>query len=199
MAITLPRITLTTLRISARPLPLPAPDPAVQARPAHAVLASLRMALSACEGRDPSGLGSDTAVGGALVALARIGRETTAALGGEPGSPLSHAPGVVVLRELLDVSLVLAAVLGRPAVSVPGAAQLAALAARAENALAASRAEPLAAPPEPSRPDAEEVPPAARRAVRRARRLARRANAQAADERFERQRTEALRWRMGSF
>jgi hypothetical protein len=72
------------------------PAPAVDA---DALLATLRNALDAHADDDADPRGG-TPAGRALLTLAALARSTAAALGADPGTPLTNGPGVVVLRDL---------------------------------------------------------------------------------------------------
>lgn len=65
-------------------------------------------ALAACEDHDLDVLHSRTAAGTALTSLAAIARRAVAALGGDPGVHLTDGPGVVVVRDLVSATRVLA-------------------------------------------------------------------------------------------
>lgn len=132
MTITLPGTTATTAPTPTHPRLSTPSVPGLGDGVAEGVLATMHSALSACTDLDPDQLASGTARGSTLVELSRIGRETAAALGGEPGAVLTHGPGIVVLRDLLDASLVLSAALSQPSGGLRGVAARPDLVARRE-------------------------------------------------------------------
>jgi hypothetical protein len=114
----------------------PARDAAPDARRAHhRLVTALRAALSAVAELDPDLLGTRTPAGRAAVPMAGTARAAIATLGGDAGMALTHAPGVVVGRDLAVATAQLAAVPASDA--TPSAARrLADLAAQAERHLA---------------------------------------------------------------
>lgn len=90
-----------------RTLP-PTVAPAPATRPVDVLLDVLTDALAACEDIDPDPLHSRTAAGVALTSLAATARRAVIALGGEPGVDLVDGPGVVVVRDLVSATRLLA-------------------------------------------------------------------------------------------
>jgi hypothetical protein len=76
--------------------------------PADGILTSLRAALQALADVDPDALDSRAPVGRATVPLAGTARCAVAALGGYPGMALTQAPGIVVGRDLVAATDLLA-------------------------------------------------------------------------------------------
>lgn len=72
------------------------------------LLALLHDTLSAIEEQDPDLLHSRKAAGRALIHLAAIARQAADALGSEPGATLADGPGVVVVRDLVSATRLLA-------------------------------------------------------------------------------------------
>ncbi len=116
--------------------PTPGPTGHPDPRRAHRrLVAALRGALAAVAELDPDLLGSGTPAGRAAVPMAGTARAAVAALGGDAGVALTHAPGVVVGRDLSAATSLLAA--ARPGDAPASVArQLTDLAGRAERHLA---------------------------------------------------------------
>ena len=74
------------------------------------LLTVLHEALAACEERDLELLHSSTAAGRALVSLSALARRAAGALGVAPGPRLTAGPGVVVVRDLVAATGLLARV-----------------------------------------------------------------------------------------
>ena len=72
------------------------------------LLTLLADALSACEEQDLDLLHGRTPAGTALMSLSVIARRAAAALGADPGVHLTDGPGVVVLRDLVASTRLLA-------------------------------------------------------------------------------------------
>ena len=100
------------------------------------LLALLHESLSAIEERDPDLLHSWTAPGQALVHLAALARQATAALGAEPGTCLTDGPGVVVVRDLVSATRLLTRA-GTRGVSTDGETEVSRLVASAKGMHAA--------------------------------------------------------------
>lgn len=81
----------------------------------ESLLAALRDAVGSVAETDPDELGSDRPAGRRLLGLAAAARAAVAALGRDPGHVVTDAPGVVVVRELVAATRVLAAATGGPA------------------------------------------------------------------------------------
>lgn len=75
---------------------------------AESLLALLSDSLSAIEEQDPDLLHSTTSAGSALLSLAGIARQAVGALGSDPGVRLIAGPGVVVVRDLVVATRLLA-------------------------------------------------------------------------------------------
>ncbi len=101
----------------------------------HRLVAALRAALSAVAELDPDLLGSRTPAGRAAVPMAGTARAAIAALGGDAGTALTHAPGVVVGRDLAFATTQLAAAVPAGDATPSAARRLADLAAQAERHL----------------------------------------------------------------
>ena len=74
-----------------------------------ALLDILQDAVAAVAHVDPDDLGSWLPAGRELLDLAGLARAATAALGGQPGTTVTEAPGVVVVRELVAATRTLSA------------------------------------------------------------------------------------------
>jgi hypothetical protein len=72
------------------------------------LLALLHDALSACEEQDLGLLDAKTPAGSALVSLSALARGAAGALGTAPGRYLTEGPGVVVVRDLVTATRLLA-------------------------------------------------------------------------------------------
>jgi hypothetical protein len=88
------------------PAPVPAPAPV---RDLLAVLGDALLLCAEHEEADPHG---GTRAGRAVLALAALARRTAAALGADPGVPLTGGPGVVVVRDLSSATGLLARAAG---------------------------------------------------------------------------------------
>jgi hypothetical protein len=91
------------------PAALPAPGPS------RDLLAVLSDALVLCAECDDAELGSCTHAGQAVLSLAALARRTAAALGVDPGVPLTGGPGVVVVRDLSSATGLLVRAVGSSA------------------------------------------------------------------------------------
>lgn len=83
------------------------PTDAPTTTPTEGILATLRTALQALADVDPDALDSRAPVGRATLPLAGTARSAVAALGGDPGMALTHAPGIVVGRDLVAATTLL--------------------------------------------------------------------------------------------
>lgn len=72
------------------------------------LLAVLADALSACEEQDLDLLHGRTRAGSALLSLSAVARRAAAALGADAGVHLTDGPGVVVVRDLVAATRLLA-------------------------------------------------------------------------------------------
>jgi hypothetical protein len=97
------------------PAPVHAPAPAAAPAPARDLLAVLSDALVLCAECDDAELGSCTHAGQAVLSLAALARRTAAALGVDPGVPLTAGPGVVVVRDLSSATGLLVRAVGSSA------------------------------------------------------------------------------------
>lgn len=104
-----------------------------------ALLTTLHDAVAGCAECEPDLLASYAPAGAALVALARLGRTGAGLLGAAGGRPLSDGPGVVVVRDLVAATRVLARAAAAPGGDAATAARLAALVPAAEGLRAAVR------------------------------------------------------------
>ena len=95
------------------PLRTPVATPTTQ--PARDLLTVLGDALVLCAECDDAELGSCTHAGQAVLSLAALARRTAAALGVDPGIPLSGGPGVVVVRDLSSATGLLVRAVGSSA------------------------------------------------------------------------------------
>ena len=98
----------------------------------QSLLTVLRDALSACEEQDLGQLHARTAAGGALISLAALARSVAAAFGAAPGPYLTDGPGVVVVRDLVAATRLLARVAPRATMSVTSGANVSDLVATAQ-------------------------------------------------------------------
>lgn len=73
------------------------------------LLAVLKDAIASVAHGDPDELGSSRPAGRELLRLAALARAATAGLGRHPGTVVTDAPGVVVVRELVAATRTLAA------------------------------------------------------------------------------------------
>ena len=73
------------------------------------LLAVLNDAVASVADVDPDELGSSRPAGRELLRLARLARTAAAGLGRHPGTAVTEAPGVVVVRELVAATRTLAA------------------------------------------------------------------------------------------
>ena len=89
------------------------------AAPARDLLTVLGDALVLCAECDDAQLASCTHAGRAVLSLAALARRTAAALGVDPGVPLSAGPGVVVVRDLSSATGLLIRAVG-PSEGPPG-------------------------------------------------------------------------------
>ena len=85
------------------------------AAPGRDLLTVLGDALVLCAECDDAQLGSCTHAGQAALSLAALARRTAAALGVDPGVPLSAGPGVVVVRDLSSATGLLVRAVGSSA------------------------------------------------------------------------------------
>ena len=92
------------------------------------LLALLHDALSAVEEQDLDLLHARTPAGSALMSLSAITRRAAGALGADPGVHLTDGPGVVVVRDLVAATRLLA----RAAPSADGSADVGHLVAAAK-------------------------------------------------------------------
>ncbi|NYJ06623.1 hypothetical protein [Petropleomorpha daqingensis] len=102
---------MTALLTAPAPAPVPEPAPA----PARDLLTVLGDALVLCAECDDAELGSCTHAGQAVLSLAALARRTAAALGVDPGVPLTAGPGVVVVRDLSSATGLLVRAVGSSA------------------------------------------------------------------------------------
>ena len=85
------------------------------AAPARDLLTVLGDALVLCAECDDAQLASCTHAGQAVLSLAALARRAAAALGVDPGVPLSAGPGVVVVRDLSSATGLLVRAVGSSA------------------------------------------------------------------------------------
>jgi hypothetical protein len=93
------------------PAPVHSPAPA----PTRDLVAVLSEALVLCAECDDTRLDGCTHAGQAVLSLAALARRTAAALGVDPGVPLSGGPGVVVVRDLSSATGLLVRAVGSSA------------------------------------------------------------------------------------
>ena len=86
----------------------PTTRPATTTAATDLLLTLLDDALSAIAETDPAGLHARTRAGGSLVSLASVARRAAGALGADPGEHLTEGPGVVVVRDLVAATRLLA-------------------------------------------------------------------------------------------
>lgn len=75
--------------------------------PAGALLDTLEAALTEVADADPAAIDSRLPEGRDMLDLARRARAAVAVLGGDPGTDVTSAPGVVVVRELVAATRLL--------------------------------------------------------------------------------------------
>lgn len=96
------------------------------------LLAVLHDAVAACEERDLELLHARTAAGRALVSLSALARRAAGALGTAPGTCLTNGPGVVVVRDLVAATRLLARVAPGATMTVTSGANVSGLVATAK-------------------------------------------------------------------
>ncbi len=85
----------------------PAHGAHVDVSPGARLLAVLESTVASVADADPAGLGSGRRRGRELLDLAATAREAARRLGAEAGTPVTRAPGVVVVRELVAATALL--------------------------------------------------------------------------------------------
>jgi hypothetical protein len=94
------------------PAPTSTPIPTPAAPPARDLLSVLGDALVLCAECDDAQLAGCTHAGQAVLSLAALARRASAALGVDPGVPLTGGPGVVVVRDLSSATGLLVRAVG---------------------------------------------------------------------------------------